>query len=224
VANLCGDVIKKAAEYAQHVIVVDDGSTDQTQQVLDEIAQSNSHVHVLTHSRNQGKGAALLTAFRYALKTLDCGIFITLDGDAQHRPEDIPRLADKIRETKAALVIGERDAFMRMPMRSRIGNEGMSRLLRFVYSNAPKDTQSGLRAHSREFLEATVERIEGRRYETELYILLLALHHKAGVASVSIPTLYLESNASSHFNPIRDSLRILGALLFWCSIRFIKHK
>lgn len=224
IAHLCGPVVREAARFADQVLAVDDGSSDDTRAVLETIAAQEPKVRVLVHGQNAGKGAALLTAFRYALSNLQFDTLVTLDGDAQHRPEDIPRLARALRSTGAALVIGEREQFRSMPLRSRIGNELTGALFRLLYSNGPRDTQSGFRALSREFVGRVVQVIQGRRYETELYMLMDALEHSRGVATVPIPTVYLDGNRSSHFNPVLDSLRIFRALLRWSWGRLLQHK
>jgi len=216
VATLCGEVVREAATYANHVIAVNDGSTDKTGQILDSIAaESGGRVRVLSFASNRGKGAALLAGFRYALKKLPFDVLVTLDGDCQHRPADIPRLLRAWKDGGAALIIGERLQLEAMPLRSRLGNTLTRALLRRLYPASPRDTQSGLRALDRSFVEEVVRVVKGRRYETELHILLLALDQQQQIRTVPIPTVYLDGNRSSHFRPVIDSLRIYWALLGW---------
>lgn len=212
IASLCGPVVQAAARHADHVIAIDDGSSDSTRQALYAAAACDSRIHVLSRTRNAGKGLALLAGFRYAALNLDAGVIVTMDGDNQHRPEDIPRLVAASHSTGAALVIGERTDFHLMPVRSRIGNEITSALVHLLYRKAPRDTQSGFRALSREFALRCLCQARGRRYETELEMLLDALSHHLGVAGVPIPTIYHEGNRSSHFRPLRDSIRVLSTL------------
>jgi LmbE family N-acetylglucosaminyl deacetylase len=214
VAPLCGEVVCEAARYADHVVAINDGSTDETGEVLRTVAaESSGHVHLLSFVSNHGKGVALLEGFCYALAELAFDVLVTLDGDRQHRPTDIPRLVRAWREEHAALVIGERRQFGAMPLRSRLGNTITSALLRRIHPASPYDTQSGLRALDRSFVVEVVNVVQGGRYETELSILLLALRQQRQISTVPIPTVYVNRNSSSHFRPVADSLRIYRTLL-----------
>jgi len=214
VARLCGEIVRAAVRYADYVIAIDDGSSDDTGKVLGSIAAENGgRVRVLSFVSNRGKGVALLEGFRYALAELVFDVLVTLDGDRQHRPADIPRLVRAWREDRAALVIGERRQLRVMPLRSRLGNLMTSALLRRMHPASPHDTQSGLRALDRSFVAEVVQIVQGGRYETELDILLLALRQQRHISTVPIPTVYLNGNRSSHFRPIVDSLRIYWTLL-----------
>jgi glycosyltransferase involved in cell wall biosynthesis len=219
VAQLCAPVVRTTAHYADWVIVVDDGSTDDTRRVLDAVAADCPNVQVLAHTENQGKGVALLRGMRHALAHIPFDTLITLDGDAQHRPDDIPRLVDLLQTDAADLVIGQRVAFEAMPLRSRLGNEITGKLFQWIYPDAPRDTQCGFRAFSHEFSSRIVDVIRGERYETELNILLYALECGHPVSSAPIPTVYLNGNRSSHFKPVLDSMRILRALFRWWWLR-----
>ena len=215
-AGICGPVVQAAVGFADKVIAVDDGSRDGTAQVLRTVAERNpGRVEVLTLPTNRGKGVALLQAFRRAAETGEFEIVVTLDGDGQHRPEDIPRLVRVMREGQHALVIGERLAPEKMPLRSRLGNTLTAFLMKWLHPNAPTDTQSGFRAFRMAFVREIVGAINGGRYETELKILLLALQRHRRIGSVTIPTIYLDGNRLSHFRPLRDSWRIYRTLLRW---------
>jgi glycosyltransferase involved in cell wall biosynthesis len=213
VAPFCGEVVREAARYADYVIAIDDGSTDETGEVLrTTAAKSAGRIRLLSFVSNCGKGVALLEGFRYALAELAFDVLITLDGDRQHRPADIPRLVRAWTEERAALVIGERRQFEAMPLRSRLGNTITSTLLRKLHPASPGDTQSGLRALSRSFVTEVISVVEGGRYETELGILLLALRQRRRISTVPVPTVYINGNRSSHFRPVIDSLRIYRML------------
>ena len=211
VGSLCGPVVRGAAALADRVIAVDDGSTDDTGQVLRAAAAGDGRIRLISFAANRGKGAALLEAFRSALSDPLFDVLVTIDGDGQHRPADIPRLVAACREG-ADLVIGERALFSCMPLRSRIGNTLTSAFLSRLYPRAPIDTQSGFRAIDRRFLEEIGRRVEGRRYEMEIQVLLLALSQGRRIATVPIPTIYLDRNRASHFRPLADSLRIAAAI------------
>ena len=214
VEKFCGEVVRQAAAHADHVIAVDDGSTDGTGKILSRIAaESGGRVRFLSFAKNQGKGAALLEGFHRALAEFPFEVLVTLDGDGQHRAEEIPRLAGKCLEEGASLVIGERRETRAMPFRSSLGNGIMRALLRALYPGSPFDTQSGLRAHHRSFVEEVVRVVRGGRYETEIEILLLALRQGRRIGAVPIPTIYFDGNRSSHFRPLADSFRICRTIL-----------
>ena len=216
IAGVCGAVVREAAGFADMVIAVNDGSTDETEKVLREAAaEYPGRVQVLSFARNRGKGVVLIDAFRHVLGTQAFDVLVTLDGDGQHRPEDISRLARETCRGRYPLVIGERLERSRMPLRSRLGNTLTALVMRAFYPGAPTDTQSGLRAFRPEFVREIVERIEGGRYETELKMLLLALTRGYRIGSVTIPTVYLCGNRLSHFRPLADSWRIYRTLLAW---------
>jgi LmbE family N-acetylglucosaminyl deacetylase len=215
-ASVCGPIVREAAHYARWVIAVNDGSTDDTGRVLHGAAREcDGRVRVLDFPVNRGKGWALLEAFRQALDQFPFEVLITLDGDGQHQPTDIPRLAGASIESGADLVLGERLNHDAMPWRSRLGNRITARILRWLYPAAPIDTQSGLRALNREFVGETVRVLRGGRYETELQMLLLALEQRRGVRTRTISTLYFNGNELSHFRPLLDSWRIYRALWHW---------
>ena len=215
-AGICGPIVRAAADFAEHVIAVNDGSTDETERVLREVAaQFEGRVQVLSFPVNRGKGTALLEAFRVAFDHVHFDVLVTLDGDGQHRPEDIPRVARAVSGGNCAFVVGERLARDKMPLRSRIGNTLTAIVMKLLYPGAPTDTQSGFRAFHRNFAREVVRTIRGGRYETELEILLLALRRGRRIGSVTIPTVYLDGNRLSHFRPIADSGRIYRTLFRW---------
>lgn len=218
IAGVCGAVVRDAIRHADVVIAVNDGSTDETESVLREVADENlGRVQVLSFSKNRGKGVVLIDAFRHALGTQSFDVLVTLDGDGQHRPEDIPLLARSSSRGRYPLVIGERLARSSMPLRSRFGNTLTALIMRAFYPAAPTDTQSGFRAFRPDFAREVVARIEGGRYETELKMLLLALAREYRIGSVTIPTVYRDGNRLSHFRPLADSWRIYRTLLSWRS-------
>ena len=95
-------VIKKCFKFSDNVVVCDDGSTDDTYEVADAAG-----AHVIRHSTNVGKGEALRSLFKFALHSKD-DIIVTIDGDGQFLPEEIPKLVSDIEQKKSDIVIGYR--------------------------------------------------------------------------------------------------------------------
>ena len=200
-----------------HIIVVDDGS--------DEIHKKNfpeksDEIIRLTHSENRGKGAALKTAFKYILENMpEIQFAVTADGDGQHTPEDTLKCALAARENKGCLILGCRDFSLKdVPKRSKFGNNTTSFVFKALCGIPVSDTQTGLRAFPRNLLPLLTE-IKGDRFEYETNMLLSLKRAGVEFKEVKISTVYIEENASSHFRPIRDSLRIYRFIL-----SFFKHK
>jgi len=214
VAKYCGAVARGLLEHpAVTIIAIDDGSTDRTADVLREAGPSDRLI-LLRFPHNCGKGVALIEAFRQALEHVPFDVLVTIDGDGQHRPGDLPAIVQAWREG-ADLVIGERPLADMAPRR-RWGNDFMAALVRSIYPDCPADSQSGYRGFDRTLVQSVVGRVSGARYETELRILLLALSEGRRLAAVPIPTLYLDGNRSSHYRPLADSIRIWAALTEAC--------
>jgi glycosyltransferase involved in cell wall biosynthesis len=214
VEDFCEQVILKSIHHVDHLIVIDDGSSDNTTQITRRLAvQLPEKISLIRFERNQGKGVGLMAGFFHALNHFDFDALVTLDADGQHPPMRIPQLVEKIREG-AELVIGERN-LDEMPGRSRIGNTLATHAIRWLHPHAPMDTQSGMRAFSRELIDEVARKISGSRYETEFQILLLALSQGKRIATVSIPTIYIDNNRSSKFRPVIDTLRIARTMIHW---------
>ena len=195
-------------------LVVDDGSGEAFKPIFDALPDG---VILLRHPENRGKGAALKTAFVHVLERLpECEFAVTADADGQHRPDDIARVCDVIEQNPDALVLGSRKFEGDVPLRSRLGN-GITRHV-FAIASGKKvyDTQTGLRAFGREAMRRFVD-VPGDRYEYEINMLLTAAQSGAPIIEETIETVYLNDNASSHFNPFRDSIRIYLCILKFCA-------
>ena len=197
----------------QHIVIVNDGSDEAHRHWFDEAAQKPGCT-VLTHEVNRGKGRALKTAFHYvreAYPELD-GV-ITIDGDGQHLTEDILACGNRMLECPDAVVLGCRDFNQPgIPPRSVAGNKTTSRFFRTLFGIRLSDTQTGLRAIPTQYLEPFCQ-IQGERFEYETNMLL---HMKRmGIAFVEQPiaTVYDPEDYSSHYNAVKDSLRISRVML-----------
>ncbi len=210
IAKLCSKTVEKALKYSDYLVVVNDGSTDNTKESLDSLAEKNQKLHILHLPKNMGKGNALIKGILYAFDNIDFDLLITMDGDLQHRPEDIP-LFKKAWQNGADMILGVRTWDKNVPFRSKIGNYFINKLCGFLLRTKVTDSQTGFRGFSKPLLKKIINSdcIKAGRYETELDIFLYSYLSGARVSEVEIPTIYLEGNASSHFNPVLDSLRII---------------
>lgn len=191
-------------------VVVDDGSGADYEAIFRALPEG---VRLLRHPQNRGKGAALKTAFEYAVNALDdCDYAVTADADGQHRYEDILRVVATARANPGALVLGSRKFEGNVPLRSRFGN-GVTRHVFSIASGVKVyDTQTGLRAFDREAMRRFLD-VPGDRYEYEINMLLTAAQGGTPIMEEWIETVYLDDNASSHFNPFRDSIKIYLCIL-----------
>lgn len=190
------------------IVVVDDGSLAEHKKFFEEAAGFEG-VEVLTHEINKGKGRAMKTAFEYIAKNR-AGIsgVVTVDGDGQHLPKDIGRCIDLMEREKNKVILGVRDFSGKdIPWRSRFGNNLTKLVFRFACGIKISDTQTGLRAIPAEYL-TFMAGIEGERYEYETNQLLCMKSSNIKTQELLIETVYLGNNESSHFNPIKDSLKI----------------
>ncbi len=193
------------------IIVIDDGSSAETKKNFPEPGDG---VTVLRHEVNRGKGAGLKTAFRYILENRpDAAGCVTADGDGQHRTEDIAACAKAMLSEKDRVILGARDfSLPHVPERSKKGNRITSRVFRLLFGMKITDTQTGLRAIPRKYLAPFI-RVSGDRYEYETNMLLSMKRDSIPFSEVKIDTVYIDDNQTSHFRPVRDSIRIYGLIL-----------
>ena len=215
-----GDVIRQVLEYTADVIVVDDGCTDNTREIL---ASFGSAVrHVITHPVNMGKGQALLDGLRLARK-LGFTYAITIDSDGQHYPSDIPVFIDAIVKEPGSLLVGGRNLFADgMAAKSTFANRFSNMWFRIETGIHLFDTQSGFRLYPLEKMNLDNRHLTGG-YEFELETLVFSAWEGINVRNVPIRVLYQSGeDRVSHFKPVRDFARIslvnicfVSCCLFW---------
>ena len=194
------------------IIVVDDGGGEEYNRYFDEIRKL-SGCTVLVHPVNRGKGAALKTAFSWYLHNRPEGRgVITVDGDGQHRTDDVVYCGEKLL-SKDKVILGARDfSKENVPLRSSFGNKFSSRVFKLFVGMKISDTQTGLRAIPAKYLEGMLS-VKGDRYEYETNMLLHLKRNNIPYREISISTVYIDENDSSHFRPFRDSARIYALIL-----------
>ena len=200
------ELVKELKEKQLDVLLVDDGGGETFKKIFEDCKALGAQVAV--HAVNQGKGRALKTGLNAALLLYpDLTGVVTADADGQHTPTDILRLIEAMDQHENTLVLGSRAFTGNVPFKSLWGN----RITRFVYALASGvkvgDTQTGLRGLPRCAIEEMI-RIDGERYEYEMNVLLKIRDMNLSVFEVPIETIYINDNAGSHFNPVRDAIRI----------------
>ena len=194
------------------ILLIDDGSGESCRNLFEEIRTRFPGVTILEHECNQGKGAALKTAFAHLqAHRPEIRAAVTADSDGQHTAQDIRSVMDVMQENSRALILGARSFDREVPWRSSFGNRLTRFLMRIFFGIRLQDTQTGLRGIPAELFPELLG-IPYNRYEFELEMLILAARGKYRILEVPIHTIYLDNNASSHFRPFVDSAKIYSVL------------
>lgn len=229
-----------------HLLVVDDGSGSDYRPIFEQVAglvpvgsslsvgqQPKSSgmraVTVLHLPSNGGKGAALRAGLAWAQDYLPGEVVVTADADGQHLAEDIMAVGQVTkqcaRQNAPRLVLGVRtlsgstELGYDVPLRSRVGNALTAFLFRLSTGKKLADTQTGLRGITPQMIPWALA-LPGNRYEYEFTMLLRATRHGVGLVQVPVTRVYEEANPTSHFQPVRDSLRIYAPLLAFFAASF----
>ena len=194
-------------------LLVDDGSAPEHTEVFRRLAEL-SQVTVLHHPVNQGKGRALKTAFAYLTEHRpDCEGVVTVDGDGQHLPQDVMRVAQAMTAGKREMILGARNFDLpAVPSRSRFGNKASRITMRLLCGLRITDTQTGLRGIPAVLFPALLA-VRGERFEYETNALLELNQKGTAIREVPIETVYEGNNEVSHFRPVRDGLRVYCLIL-----------
>lgn len=203
---------------ASGILIIDDGSDESCDAVFREARHAGARI--VRFNRNHGKGAALKEGFALIARKCPGEDVVTCDADGQHTSDDVARVALALRTARddgtpaedLPIVLGVRDFVGDVPARSRFGNRVSTAIFRTVSGVSVSDTQTGLRAYPASQL-GWLARVGGDRYEFEFSALLAAARRGVAIEQVPIATVYLEANASSHFRPVRDGMRVYAPLL-----------
>ncbi|MCU4975376.1 glycosyltransferase family 2 protein [Halobacteria archaeon AArc-m2/3/4] len=202
-----GSTILAAQQVADEVVVIDDGSSDNTVAIARE-----TEATVLEHEENKGKGYALQTFLTYA-RTTEYETFVILDGDGQHLPTEIPAVAEPVEEEEADLVVGSRyleDSPTETPFHRRFGQQVLDVLTLGSSGRKLSDTQSGFRAFSPTAVDRLSIRTDGMGVESEM--IGNAIENDLEIEEVPIDVRY-EGIDGQTFNPLRHGLSVATFIL-----------
>lgn len=213
-------VIEGVLNYTNHVFIINDGSTDATLQIL----QNYQQLHVIHLAENKGKGNALQTGFKVAIKH-GFDYALTIDSDGQHYPDDIPVFLEELNKTsEPLLLIGSRNmTHESVPKKSSFGNRFSNFWFWFETGIKLSDTQSGYRLYP---LKKIPKRFFTSKFEFEIEVIVRTAWKNVTVKNVPIRVLYDPNERVSHFRPFRDFTRIsvLNTVLVVITLLYIKPR
>jgi UDP-N-acetylglucosamine---dolichyl-phosphate N-acetylglucosaminyltransferase len=196
------EVIRNTKKYAKNIIVVDDGSNDDTSAIAEE-----ENVIVLRHNVNLGKGAALKTGCDYALKS-EAENIVVIDADGQHNPEKIDTFRKEISGND--IVFGYRELSKSMPFVLRFGNLVINEITSVLYGMKLKDTQCGYRAFTAEAYKKI--RWQSSDYSMESEMIANAGKHHLKYKEVPIKTIYGDKYKGT---TVIDGIKIVLKMFTW---------
>lgn len=201
-SSTIGRVVRQARKHIEHVLVVDDGSTDKT-----TATARRAGAEVFRHAENLGKGAALAAGLGILARE-GYSHAITLDGDGQHLPDEIPKLLAEAGAHSEAIVIGKRQIETEVAAINRFGNDFANFWVRLVTGLDLPDTQSGFRVYP---IAATLAlRPTGRRFDFETEVLIRAARAGIDIRTVPVRVYYPPPDERvSHFDKVWDTVRII---------------
>ncbi|WP_433765068.1 DUF2062 domain-containing protein [Flavobacterium ginsenosidimutans] len=212
-------VLDSILDFTTNVIIINDGSTDSTSEIL----KSYSQLTQIHHPKNLGKGRALRNGFRKALE-LDFEYAITIDSDGQHFATDIPVFLEAIQDEPNALLIGSRNMTQEnVPKKSSFGNKFSNFWFKFETGIKLDDTQSGFRLYP---LRLLPKRFYTNKFEFEIEVIVRAAWKGIVVKNIPIQVLYDPAERVSHFRPFQDFTRIsiLNTVLVTNALLYIKPR
>jgi glycosyltransferase involved in cell wall biosynthesis len=209
-AEAIGRVVSELCSWQVPVVVVDDGSTDDTAALAQKAGAA-----VLRNGGNKGKGEALLRGFKYALEQ-GRELILTFDGDGQHDPSLLPVLLRAQEENQADVVVGRRQmSWTDMPPLRFATNRCMSAVITWMGGKRITDTQCGLRLFRNEVVRSLLfgpkPRVVSSRYAFESELLIEACYHKFRVVEVPVSTIY--NGEASSIRPFMDTVRFFEMMI-----------
>ena len=203
-----GSVVLKAKSHVDKVLVVDDGSGDDTAKVA-----KKAGARVISHKMNRGKSVAIKTGFKYALdKGYD--YVVTIDGDGQHNPDEIPTVIEDILNNGSDISIGYRTGNgSEMPMWRRIGKRVLDYATGFGSGGHVTDSQCGFRAFNKKAIESLNQKLNSKKFSTESEQLIRAHEIGLKVSQKNITCKYKNLNTSTK-DPVLHGFSVLSYIIW----------
>lgn len=200
------EFLDKLAKSFANIVFINDGCNKKHDKYMNNLAKKYG---VIKHNVNLGKGRGLKNGINYILNNYPkAKVIVTADCDGQHSVEDIKKCADVAKKNLDSLILGVRDFSNDLvPTRSKFGNVITRNVLYSFVGAKVSDTQTGLRAMSMDIAKKLIA-VAGERYEYETNCLIETKIKNIPIKEVIIETIYINDNETSHFNPVKDSIRV----------------
>ncbi len=203
-----GSVVLKTKRFVNEVLVVDDGSDDDTKKIAKEAGAT-----VISHKKNRGKGAAIRTGFQFAREN-DFDYVVTMDGDGQHNPLEIPALLENVVNNGHDISIGFRVGNnSEMPMWRRVGKRVLDYTTSMGTGGYVTDSQCGFRAFNKKAYESIAPKLKGEAFSVESEQLIQAHQLGLKVANTNVTCKYEDLDTSTK-NPASHGLSVLSYVVW----------
>lgn len=200
-------IVQSCLRYSHNVIVIDDGSTDDTIQKITALPMT-----LLTNQTNLGKGAALKKGFQHVVAKKFLGV-ITIDADGQHDPNDLPKFFEIASQFSKSIIIGARKLKTEAAPRQRwIANKIADFFISIAAKKKLQDTQSGFRYYPADFLKMFSLHAQANRFAFETDILISAVRAGLLVYYVDIFSCYPKCARASYYRTLQDSFEIFKVI------------
>ena len=208
-----GKIIFKARNFVNEVLVIDDGSSDNTKKIARDMGAT-----VITHKTNKGKSAGIKTGFKYALNN-NYDYVITMDGDAQHDPNEIPILLNNLKNNGHDITLGIRYGnSTEMPLWRKFGKRVLDYATSFGNGGFVTDSQCGFRAFNKKAIENILPRLKGNSFSVESEQLIRAYEIGLKIECQLISCRYKDLNTSKK-TPTSHGISVLTYILWLSAVR-----
>ena len=219
--SIMTEFLGKLHKSFKNIVIVNDGSSEDHKEYF---ASLEKKYPVIRHHINLGKGRAMKNGINYILNSYpDASLIVMADCDGQHSIDDIKKVLGAAKENPDSLVLGVRDFDKNgVPLKSKLGNIITRNVLNLFVGPRISDTQTGLRAMSYDVAKSILE-IPGERYEYETNTLITSKKNRLPIKEVVIETIYINDNKTSHFNPVKDSIRVYKMFARYLIVSLISY-